>query len=96
VVYKGNSLSIAIARLLVKIRFISLVNLIMDKEVVKELIQHDLTPENITAELRKILTDSATLQRMKDDYSVLAGLLSEGGNASKNAAEIIFYFVSGE
>jgi lipid-A-disaccharide synthase len=96
VCYKASNISYQIAKRLIKLKFISLVNLIMDKEVVKELIQHDLTPENITAELRKILTDSATLQRMKHDYSVLAGLLSEGGNASKNAAEIIFYFVSGE
>jgi lipid-A-disaccharide synthase len=43
VVYKGNVVTIAIARMLVKIKFISLVNLIMDKLVVKELIQQDCT-----------------------------------------------------
>ena len=96
VCYKASNISYQIAKRLIKLKFISLVNLIMDKEVVKELIQHDLTPQNITAELKKILTDSATQERMKHDYAVLTGLLSEGGNASKNAAEIIFHFVSGK
>jgi lipid-A-disaccharide synthase len=43
VVYKGNAITIGIARMLIKIKFISLVNLIMDREVVKELIQQDCT-----------------------------------------------------
>ena len=59
VCYKGNALSYEIGKRVVKnIRFISLVNLIMDREVVKELIQYDLTYENIKHELNLILNTS--------------------------------------
>ena len=64
-------------------------NLIMGREVVKELIQHELTLQNILAELNLILTDSAKQQKIKSDYTELKKILSEGGNASKNAAAII-------
>jgi lipid-A-disaccharide synthase len=91
--YKASNLSYQIAKRLVKLKFICLVNLIMDKEVVKELIQNDLTAENITSELKKILFDPAKKEKMKKDYAELKQLLSEGGNASKNAAESIYEFV---
>ncbi len=93
VCYKAGNLSYQIAKRLVKLKFICLVNLIMDKEVVKELIQNDLTPEKITDELKKVLFDSDKREKMKEDYSQLKKLLSEGGNASKNAAESIYSFV---
>ena len=88
--YKASNISYQIAKRLVKLKFICLVNLIMDKEVVKELIQNDLTPEKITSELKKILFDPQKRDKMKKDYSELKQLLSEGGNASKNAAESIY------
>jgi lipid-A-disaccharide synthase len=91
--YKASNISYQIAKRLVKLKFICLVNLIMDKEVVKELIQHDLTSEKITAELKKILLDPAKKEKMKKDYATLKQLLSEGGNASKNAARSIYEFV---
>ena len=53
VCYKGNAISFQIAKRLIKIKYICLVNLIMDKEVVKELIQDDLTVENITHGIEK-------------------------------------------
>lgn len=89
VCYKGSPVSYMIAKKLIKIKFISLVNLIMDKEVVKELIQDELTPQNITHELKKILEDKATITQMKKDYEALKNILSAGGNASTNAAAII-------
>ncbi len=92
VCYKAGSLSYAIAKKLVKLKFICLVNLIMDKEVVKELIQHDLTPEKITIELKKILFDKNIIERIKQDYHQLKELLSKGGNASLNAAKSIYEF----
>ncbi len=94
VCYKAGNISYQIAKRLVKLKFICLVNLIMDKEVVKELIQNDLTPEKITSELKKILLDNEKRNKLKEDYSQLKQLLSEGGNASKNAAESIFKFVN--
>lgn len=94
VCYKAGNISYQIAKRLVKLKFICLVNLIMDKEVVKELIQNDLTSEKITSELKKILSDPEKREKMQGDYSQLKKLLSEGGNASKNAADIIFKFLS--
>ena len=94
VCYKAGNISYQIAKRLVKLKFICLVNLIMDKEVVKELIQNDLTPEKITSELKKILFDPQKREKMKHDYSELKQLLSEGGNASKNAAESIYSFIT--
>lgn len=91
--YKAGSLSYQIAKRLVKLKFICLVNLIMDKEVVKELIQDELTVENITKELNAILFDTLKRERMEMDYADLKNLLSEGGNASANAAKSIYEFI---
>lgn len=88
--YKGNSVSYAIAKRLVKIKFIGLVNLIMDKEVVKELIQNDLTVKNLTAELSKILFNKSRQEQIKRDYEKLREALSQKESASKIAAEIVF------
>jgi lipid-A-disaccharide synthase len=93
VCYKGSTISYQIARRLVKIKYISLVNLILDKPVVKELIQNDLTVENIQRELSRLLHDYAALQAMKQDYHALWSLLSEGGHASAKAAKSIIDFL---
>lgn len=93
VCYKGNALSYIIAKKLVKIKYISLVNLIMNKEVVKELIQDDLTVENLKKELESILYNKEKQQQIKNDYNELKNLLSKGGNASENAAKIIYKFI---
>ncbi|MBC7889346.1 MAG: lipid-A-disaccharide synthase [Ferruginibacter sp.] len=95
VCYKGNAISFYIAKRLVKIKYICLVNLIMDKEVVKELIQDDLTVENITVELRKILFNAEKQEQLKADYTALRNLLGKGGNASANAAKSICKYLSG-
>ncbi len=91
--YKGSAVSYQIAKRLVKIKFIGLVNLIMDKEVVKELIQDDLNVQNIVAELTKLLTDKSKLAQLKADYTDLKDLLSKGGHASANAAKSIYNFL---
>jgi lipid-A-disaccharide synthase len=93
VCYKGSVISYEIARRLVKIKYISLVNLILDKPVVKELIQNDLTVDNIRKELSRLLLDAGALQAMKQDYRALWNLLSEGGNASAKAARSITEFL---
>ncbi len=87
VLYKGGAISIAIARLLVKIRFISLVNLIMDKEVVKELIQEACNPNQIAKELDHIV-QGPIREEMLADYKELNQILGEPG-ASKRAAKIL-------
>jgi lipid-A-disaccharide synthase len=87
--YKGSKISYVIAKRLVKIKFIGLVNLIMDKEVVKELIQDELTEENIVHELNSIINDPRKIAQIKEDYHSLRTLLKKGGNASEKAAEIV-------
>ena len=91
--YKGSAISYQIARRLIKIKYICLVNLIMDKEVVKELIQNELTVENIKEELNRILYDVKKRNQLQTDYSDLKTLLSKGGNASANAAKSINNFM---
>ncbi len=92
VCYKGSNISYQIARRLIKIKYISLVNLIMDKLVVKELIQDELTTDNLVHELNRLLTDTERIQALRQDYATLKDLLSKGGNASAQAAAIIHQF----
>jgi lipid-A-disaccharide synthase len=89
VCYKGSPISYAIAKRVIKVKYISLVNLIMDREVVKELIQDDLTVENLSRELGSVLSDQAKKMRMKADYQALWETLRAGGNASARAAAVI-------
>jgi len=87
--YKGNNISYQIAKRLITIKFIGLVNLIMNKEVVKELIQHELNLTNIKQELNLILNDEKRKEQIKKDYDALHKLLRRGGNASENAAHAV-------
>ncbi len=89
VCYKGSSISYQVAKRLVKIKYISLVNLIMDRPVVTELIQHELTVKNVVRELKLILTSKETKKQIENDYNQLENLLRQGGNASQKAAKII-------
>jgi lipid-A-disaccharide synthase len=91
--YKGNNISYQIAKRLISIKYIGLVNLIMDKPVVKELIQHELTVENLSSELKLIVNDENYRKKIQQDYDELKNLLSKGGDASMNAANIIVDFL---
>lgn len=88
VCYKGNWVSIQIAKRLVDIKYISLVNLIADKKIVTELIQEDFNFESLKTETEKII-EGKTRQLMLDDYDNLILLLGNSG-ASDKAAEEIF------
>lgn len=87
VCYKGSTISYQIAKRMITLKFISLVNLIMDREVVKELIQHDFTKANLKTELTKIL-DENYRKRLFSDYDELEQILG-GKGASKNVAKQI-------
>jgi lipid-A-disaccharide synthase len=89
VCYKGSYLSYQIGKRLVNVKYISLVNLIMDKLVVKELIQDALTVKNLQAELDLLLNDEAKKIALQNDYAQLKKILSEAGNASATAAQSI-------
>ncbi len=92
VCYKGGSISYQIAKRLVKVKYIALVNLIMDKPVVKELIQNNLTVKNLVFELNDLLNNQHRLLQTREDYLTLKKKLSTGGDASANAAKIIYRF----
>lgn len=88
VCYKGSRISYEIGKRVVKyIKFISLVNLIMDREVVKELIQQELNTRNLKSELTKILTEPKR-SRILNDYKELRQKLG-GQGASERTAELI-------
>ena len=94
VCYKGSNISYQIAKRLIKVKYISLVNLIMDKPIVKELIQNDLTVGNLRKELDILLTNEAREKQLKEDYASLRHLLGQGGHASARAAHIIIEFLT--
>ncbi len=87
VCYKGGSISFAIAKQLVKVKYISLVNLIMDQEIVKELIQNELNETKLKTELDKLLITESR-DRMMQNYAELKAKLG-GKGASKKAAELM-------
>lgn len=89
VCYLGSPISYAIAKRIIKIKYISLVNLIMDKQVVDELIQQELTAYNIAVALERLLSDAMAIKQIKEDYHQLNKLLQAGGKASEKAASII-------
>ena len=71
-----------------KIRFISLVNIIAQKEIVSELMGHKFTVENVSKELDKLLNDSSYRQTMQDDYAKIKEELGEPGAAEHCARKI--------
>ena len=88
VCYKGSWVSYQIAKRILTLKYISLVNLIMDKEVVKELIQEELTTKNLIIELNKILNTDGRAKLLKE-YAQLKQNLGGEGASKKTAALII-------
>ena len=93
VCYKGSPITFAIGKHLVKVPYIALVNLIMNKKVVDELIQDELNPENIKKSLEKIINQGEARETMMTEYKELYSNLKLGGAASENAAKIIDEFL---
>jgi lipid-A-disaccharide synthase len=88
VVYKANTLSYWLAKRLVNVKFISLVNLIAGRQVVKELIQSQANDETVSEELKKIMTDSNYRNLMLQGYEEIIKIL-DTGSASENAAKLM-------
>ena len=86
VCYKGSSISFHIARRLIKVKYISLVNLILDRESVVELIQDECNPTMIRQELDAILIGGAKREKLLQDFDELKTKLG-GGGASKKVAQ---------
>lgn len=88
VCYSTSRTSYLIARYFAKVKYICLVNLILDKPVVKELIQGDLNKDNLVEELSKLLNNPKHQRRLLEDYDALRQRLG-GEGASQRAADII-------
>jgi len=92
VCYKGSSISYHIAKRLIKVDYISLVNLILQKEAVKELIQQECNTKNIERELKLILPGEKKHGQLKKDYADLLRILGEGGASMTAAAQVLAVF----
>ena len=93
VIYRTSKINYAIGRRFVKVEFISLVNLIVGREIVKELIQEEVTPAGIIQELKGILEDENHKARIMTGYKNLRSIL-HGKNASESTAKEIFEIIS--
>lgn len=88
VCYKGSWVSYQIAKRIITLKYISLVNLIMDKEVVKELIQDELNTKNLKIELKKI-TEGKDRDLILENYQLLESKLGGSGASAKTAHLIV-------
>ena len=89
VCYRTDPLTVWAGHMLLKIKFISLVNLVMDREVVKELIQTDMTTYNAETELRAIMPGGIAHDRMLADYGVLREVIGRKGASDRVAARMV-------
>ncbi len=94
VCYKGGKISVAIARMVADVKYISLVNLILDKPAVKELIQNDLNVEMCTAELKNILPDGKNFNAVKENYLYLYEELNQPGIYKRIAENMLIKVIN--
>lgn len=94
VVYRANALSVFIAKLLVKIKWISLVNLIAEKEVVKELIQSDYNSKAVLDQINRIINDEKYCAGILADYQDLREKIGAERASVKAAGSIIDWLES--
>ncbi len=92
VCYKTSKISYMIAKKVIMVEFISLVNLIMDKEVVRELIQEALNGDNLTLELKSILIAGSKRNKQLADYAVLQEKVG-GAGASQRAGRLMVEYL---
>lgn len=93
VCYRGNAISYVLVMRLIKVKYISLVNLILDKLLVNEYIQYQLTADNLQKELTALLTDMERKRALKDGYADLKQKLGGNGASDKAAALIYQQFI---
>lgn len=89
VCYKGGALSFAIAKRIVNVKYISLPNLIMDKPIVKELVQTDFTVKNISEELKQLLNNDVYRNSILQEYDLLKQHLGGAGASARIAKYIV-------
>lgn len=85
----GGRIGTWLKQVLIKTKFVSLVNLVAEKEVVRELVAHEFTTDNVRAELTRLLTDTDYYRHMQADYAALAQRLGGAGAADRTAQKIV-------
>jgi len=92
VIYRSNSpITVLIVKMVIKVKFISLVNLIAGREVVRELIQEKLTREHLNDEMLKLLDDTTYRDRIYNDYAEIRNILGNEPVSDKAADLMIKY-----
>lgn len=92
VVYKTSWLSYAIGKLVIRVPFISLVNLVAEREVVKEFIQHEASEKNVLSELKNILEVKTYREGIQKGYDEIINVL-DTGSASENTARLMVKYL---
>ena len=93
VCYKGERFSFLLGKWLVDVKFISLVNLIMDKTIVQELIQDQFNVDNLAESVKRLLFNNEYLRTLLSDYKELKSKLG-GAGASEKAAKLMFKYLN--
>ena len=95
VTYRLDRFSYCLYKLLSKVKYVSLANLIIDREAFQELLQADFTPEKVMAELERLTADEAYCERMRADYAEVRRLLGTSGASDAVAAAMIDGLIQG-
>src|SRR4030043_825001 len=85
IVYKVSSLSYWVARALIRVKHIGLVNLVAGKEIARELLQEEVNPERIAEEALRLLRDSVFYEKTVESMAEVRQSLGESGAASRAA-----------
>ena len=90
-IYRVSPISFWIAKKLSLVPFLGILNLLAKKQVVKELLQDDFTPENLIKELRNILENAETNQRIRDEMRRVREILGQSGAYQRAADDYLKY-----
>ena len=95
VIYKASASTYQVVKLLIRVPFISLVNLIAGREVIRELIQNEANGATISGELKRLIFDGAYRKKILEDYQSIITML-DTGSASENTARLMTGYLRGE
>ena len=90
-IYRVSPISFWIAQKLALVPFLGILNLLAKKQVVKELLQDDFTPENLIKELRNILENAETNQRIRNEMRIVREILGQPGAYQRAADDYLKY-----
>jgi lipid-A-disaccharide synthase len=88
-VYRVNAITFAVAKTVVKITKIGIINVLAQRDVVRELVQADLSPDSLALEMVTLLTDTEKRQALEKDLASVVATLGEGGAYARAAQEVM-------